>query len=176
MIDYPWYQMLPERFRPYDVEPNRIHFFDDLRKNWSLTDEVFFEILIQSDWATKRLQKQLYENAKKGNPGLSDRQIFKEIIMSRTSSRIPFGLDISEEKVDSALNSIRNIGELIEFIVSQERIIEPPDQDQMRSKMNTQISKIMESQEEPQKIKTDIITRVRNMLKVISAYLKLKRQ
>jgi len=175
MIDYLWYQMLPERFRPYDVDPNRIHFLDDLRKSWSLTNEVFFEILIQSDWATKRLQKRLYEDAKKENPGLSDRQIFKEIIMSRTSSRIPFGLDISEE-VDSALNSIRNIDELIEFIMSQERAIEPPDQGQMGSIMNTQISKIMESQEEPQEIKTDIITRVRNMLRVISAYLKLKRQ
>ncbi|MBA7657661.1 hypothetical protein ES703_65601 [subsurface metagenome] len=153
MIDYIWYQKLPKRFRPDNVDPNRMHSLDDLRKSWSLTDEVFSEILIQSDWATKKLQTQLYEDAKKENPGLSDKQIFKEIIMSRTSSCIPFGLDISEKEVDSALNSIRNKDELIEFIMSQEKAIEPPDQDQMRSKMNTQISKIMELQEESQKLK-----------------------
>jgi len=174
MIDYIWYQMLPERFRPHNVDPNRIHLLDDLRKSWSLTDEVFFEILIQSDWATKRLQKRLYEDAKRDNPILSDRQIFKEIIMSRTSSRIPFGLDISEEEVNNALNSIRNINELIEFIMSQEKAIEPPDQYKMRSKMNTKISKIMESQEAPQEIKTDLVTRVINMLRLMSAYFKLR--
>lgn len=92
MIKYEWYWMLPEQFRPDEVEPECIHALDELRQSWSLNNMLFSEILNQSNWATKRIQNQLYENAKKLYPELSDKILFKEIIMSRTISRIPMGL------------------------------------------------------------------------------------
>lgn len=174
MIKYEWYWILPEQLRPDTVQPERIDALDELRKSWTLDHLLFSDILIQSYWATKRIQKQLYEDSKKLYPELSDKILFKEIIMSRTISRIPMGLDISEKEVESVVDHIENIEELIEFIIKKEQEDESPDPNQMRSKMNDQISRIMEEQNIPTKIKTNIFTRFKNRIKVILAYLKTK--
>ena len=174
MIKYEWYRMLPEQFRPDDAEPERIHALDALRQSWSLDHMLFSDILIQSYWATKRMQRQLYDDSKKLYPELSDKKLFKEIIMSRTISRIPMGLDISEEEVESIVDNLESIEELIEYILEKEREDESPDPKQMRSNMNDQISRIMEEQNIPIKIKTDLFTRFRNRMKVLITYLKPK--
>ena len=36
-------------------------------------------------------------------------EIFRRIITSRTENRVPFGLDINEEEVDKAVESIKSI-------------------------------------------------------------------
>ena len=175
MIKYEWYWMLPEQFRPDNTEPERIHALDELRQSWSLDNMLFSEILIQSYWATKKMQKQLYEDAKKLYPEQSEKKLFKEIIMSRTISRIPMGLDISEKEIESVVDHIESIEELIEFIIKKEQEDESPDPNQMRSKMNDQISRIMEEQNIPTKIKANMFTRFKNRIKVITTYLKTKR-
>jgi Asp-tRNA(Asn)/Glu-tRNA(Gln) amidotransferase C subunit len=174
MIKYEWYWMLPEQFRPDDAEPERIHALDALRQSWSLDHMLFSDIIMQSYWTTKRIQRQLYDDEKKLYPELSDKLLFKEIIMSRTISRIPMGLDISEEEVERVVDHIESIEELIEYIIKKEREDESPDPNHMRRKMNDKISRIMEEQNTPIKIKTDLFTRFRNRMKVLITSIKTK--
>lgn len=173
-MEYEWLWILPERFCPDDVEPERIHALDALRRSWSLDHALFSEMLVQSDWATKRLQKQLYEDGRKLHPELSDKELFKEIMMSRTSSRIPMGIDMTEEDIDSVIEKIETIDQLVDFIMTKEQEDAGPDPGGMRSKMNGEICRIMELQDGPPEIRTDAFTRFRNRMKVLMTYLRGK--
>ncbi|MBW2596480.1 MAG: hypothetical protein JRC93_11010 [Deltaproteobacteria bacterium] len=174
MAEYEWLWMLPDRLRPDDVEPERIHALDALRRSWSLDHALFSEILVQSDWATKRLQRQLYEDGRKLHSELSDKELFKEIMMSRTSSRIPMGIDMTEKEVDSVIEEIETIDQLVDFIMTKEQEDEGPDPGGMRSKMNAEICRIMESQDGHPEIRTDAFTRFRNRIKVLITCLRGK--
>jgi len=174
MAEYEWLWMLPDRFRPDDVEPERIHALDALRRSWSLDHALFSDILVQSDWATKRLQRQLYEDGRKLHSELSDKELFREIMMSRTSSRIPMGIDMSEKEVDNVTEEIETIDQLVDFIMIKEQEDEGPDPGGMRSKMNAEICRIMEFQDGPPEIRTDAFTRFRNRIKVLTTFLRGK--
>ncbi len=174
MITYEWYQILPKHLKPDTAQPERINALDELRKSWSLDHTLFSEIIIQSYWATKRIQKQLYHDSKKLYPELSDKILFKEIIMSRTISRIPMGLDISEEEVEGIVDHIESINELIDYIIKKEQEDESPDPNQMRSNINEQISKIMEEKNKTTILKANMFTRLKNRMKVFITYLKAK--
>jgi len=172
MVNYKWFLMLPENLRPDKNDTVRIQVLEALRISFSLDDLVFSEIIVGSDWATIHLQRKLFEDGKKLKPELSDKQLFKEILMSRTSSRIPMGLDLNEEDVDEFVNQCNTIEELVEFIMKKEREIDGPDIDHMRENMNAQIMQIME-QDTPPKIKIDLFTRLINCLKVWKGFFKI---
>lgn len=112
-----WLNHLEPHFHP---APCKIKELENLRQLWNIPDEVFAMGIIGTDWATEQLQRKLYEEAKQMNPRASDKEIFREIITSRTENRIPLGLDMNEEEVDKAVESISSIDDLIDFVLSKE--------------------------------------------------------
>ncbi len=105
--------------------PRKIKELENLRQLWNIPDEVFAMGITGTDWATEQIQRKLYEVVKQINPRASDKEIFREIIMSRTRSQIPYGLDMSEEEVDKTVESINSIDDLVNFVLSKESE-EPP--------------------------------------------------
>ncbi len=114
----------------------KIKELENLRQLWNIPDEVFAMGIWGTDWATGQTQRKLYEEAKQMNPRASDKEIFREIIMSRTRSpldlEIPLGLetpllglDMNEKEVDKAVESINSIDDLVDFVLSKESE-EPP--------------------------------------------------
>jgi hypothetical protein len=117
-----WLNHLAPHFHP---APHKIKELENLRQLWNIPDEVFAMGIIGTDWATEQLQRKLYEEAKQMNPKASDKEIFREIITSRTENQIPLGLDMNEEEVDKAVESINSIDDLVDFVLSKESE-EPP--------------------------------------------------
>jgi len=117
-----WLNHLEPHFHP---APDKIKELENLRQLWNIPDEVFAMGIIGTDWATEQLQRKLYEEGKQMNPRASDKEIFREIITSRTENRIPLGLDMSEKEVDKAVESINSIDDLVDFVLSKESE-EPP--------------------------------------------------
>lgn len=105
--------------------PHKIKELESLRQLWNIPDEVFAMGITSTDWATEQIQRKLYEEAKQMNPRAPDKEIFREIIMARTGTRIPYGLNISEEELDKAIKSINSVDDLVEFVSSKESG-EPP--------------------------------------------------
>ncbi len=112
-----WLNHLEPHFHP---APDKIKELENLRQLWTIPGEVFWEGIIGTYWATEQLQRKLYTEAKQMNPRASDKEIFREIITSRTENRIPLGLDMNEEEVDKALESINSIEDLVDFVLSKE--------------------------------------------------------
>ena len=112
-----WLNHLEPHFHP---APDKIKELEHLRQLWTIPGEVFWEGIIGTYWATEQLQRKLYEEAKQMNPRASDKEIFREIITSRTENRIPLGLDMNEEDVDKAVESINSIDDLVDFVLSRE--------------------------------------------------------
>ncbi len=112
-----WLNHLEPHFHP---APDKIKELENLRQLWTIPGEVFGLGIIGTYWATEQLQKKLYEEAKQMNPRASDKEIFREIITSRTENRIPLGLDMNEEEVDKAVESINSIDDLVDFVLSKE--------------------------------------------------------
>jgi len=112
-----WLNHLEPHFHP---APRKIKELENLRQLWNIPDEVFAVGIIGTSWATEQLQRKLYEEAKQLNPRASDKEIFREIITSRTENRIPLGLDMNEEEVDKAVMSINSIDDLVDFVLSKE--------------------------------------------------------
>jgi len=142
---YDWYYMFVTNLRSDIINVNKLPSLEKLRKRYFFTNQLFFEVLIQSEWVTKTLQIRLYEQAKIDFPELTDKEIFKTIIMSRTISCNAFGLEISEYEVDEALNNIKNLDDLIIYIIEQDKLDEQSDIFGMRNNINETITKIMES-------------------------------
>lgn len=112
-----WLNHLEPHFHP---APDKIKELENLRQLWTIPGEVFGLGIIGTYWATEQLQRKLYEEAKQLNPRASDKEIFREIITSRTENRIPLGLDMNEEEVDKAVESINSIDDLVDFVLSKE--------------------------------------------------------
>jgi len=112
-----WLNHLEPHFHP---APFKIRELENLRQLWSIPDEVFAMGIIGTYWAAEQLQRKLYEEAKQLNLRASDKEIFREIITSRTEKRIPLGLDMNEEEVDKAVESINSIDDLVDFVLSKE--------------------------------------------------------
>ena len=140
--------MLPERFRPDPDQPDRIRALDSLRYALGLSDELFCAIIVQSDWATENLQRKLHAGAKASHPEVPDREIFRGIIVSRSSQRIPMGLDITEDEVEAALDGIRTIDQLVEFVMAKERE-EGPSSVPLRDELSGFIDQIMATDGDP---------------------------
>jgi len=113
-----WLNHLPPYLHP---TPHKIKELENLRQLWGIPDEVFATMGIAgTDWATEQVQRQLFERGKDEAPRASDKEIFREIITSRTENRMPFGLDISEEEIDKAMESINSIDDLARYILLKE--------------------------------------------------------
>jgi len=112
-----WLNHLEPHFHP---APSKIKELENLRQLWTIPDEAFWEGIIGTYWATEQLQRKLYAEGKQMNSGASDKEIFREIITSRTQNRIPLGLDMDEEEVDKAVESMNSIDDLVNFVLSKE--------------------------------------------------------
>jgi len=120
---------------------------EDLRQLWNIPDKVFAMGIWGTDYATGQIQRKLYEQGRQMNPRASDKEVFREIIMSRTRSpldlEIPLGLeipflrlDMNEEEIGRTVESINSMDDLVEFVLSKESEEPPwPDPLGIRSKV-----------------------------------------
>jgi hypothetical protein len=115
--DLSWLNHLAPHFHP---APRTINELEILRQRQNIPHDTFAMGIVGSSWATERLQRKLYEEARCMSPTPPDKEIFREILMSRTKSRIPLGLDMSEEEVDRVIESIRSIDDLVGFVSTKE--------------------------------------------------------
>jgi phage FluMu protein Com len=115
--DLSWLNHLATHFHPV---LQKIKQLETLRQLWNIPHDVFAMRIVGTVWATEQLQRKLYEETKHMNPAASDKEIFREMIISRTKNRIPLGLDMSEEEVDKAVESIKSIDDLVVFILTEE--------------------------------------------------------
>ncbi len=121
-----WVFMLDPNFRlDINKDAETIRKLEHLRVECNIDNQMFARGIEASDWGAERFQRQLYERGRKMNPRASDKEIFKEIIMSRSKSRIPLGLDITEEEADKAIESMGSIDDLVKYILLKESQ-EPP--------------------------------------------------
>jgi hypothetical protein len=112
-----WLNHLAPYFHP---APRTINELEILRQRWDIPHDVFAMGIVGSNWATEQLQRKLYEESKYINPASTDKEVFREMLISRTKSRIPLGLDMNEEEVDRAIESMKSIDDLVGFIFTKE--------------------------------------------------------
>lgn len=102
-------------------DEEKLNKLEQLRIKYNIDNVIFAMGIEASRWAAVMIQKSLYEKEKMMNPNTPDKEIFKKIIMSRTNKIIPYyGLDISEEEINKAVESMKSGDDLVRYILLKE--------------------------------------------------------
>ena len=75
-----WAKKLPPHLRP---SPGQIARLEKIRKECGFDNEGFFLSILGHDETTRRAQRFFYKQIKFENPGLSDQEILKRLLLSR---------------------------------------------------------------------------------------------
>jgi len=133
MISEPeWYMKLPDHLKPKNDDA--IRNIENFRKENYLTDELMFIAICTTKWAVRRIQQYTLEKFRKEFPDLSEKELWKSVIMSRLQTKLnfdfieetdPFVKPLSKQQIfsiienlDKIISNFRSFEDVVEYIVS----------------------------------------------------------
>lgn len=133
MISKPeWHMKLPDHLKPTNDEA--IQNIENFRKENYLTDELMFMAIGTTEWAVRRIQQYTLGIFRKEFPDLSEKELWKSVIMSRLQTKLsfdfieetdPFAKPLSKqqifsiiEKLDNIISNFKTFEDVVEYIIS----------------------------------------------------------
>lgn len=113
-----WLQYLPNDLRPPE---EKVHVLEKLRKKYHVDHHTFAMRISSSPATTRRVQENVYRNAKQAMPIASEKEILRAVLFSRCNVPFGAGLEMSEREIDDAMENIDSLDDLIEFILAKEK-------------------------------------------------------
>lgn len=150
-----WYIKLPDHLKPKNDDV--IRNIENFRKENYLTDELMFMAIVTTKWAVGRIQQYTLEKFRKEFPDLSEKELWKSVIMSRLQTKLsfdfveetdPFAKPLSKQQIfsiienlDKIISNFETFEDVIEYIIS---IDEMEDRFHDITGMQTKLSKLLE--------------------------------
>lgn len=106
-----WYKKIPERIRPPESSIDKLESF---RRENSIPQDHFAMLIGTSDWAVAKLQRSIYNESKYMYPHLSEKEHWRNVILSRIEIKRKSNLMMLH---DPGSNPLTNL-ELDEIIVN----------------------------------------------------------
>jgi len=113
-----WVELLPSHLRP---DGKRIRELEKLRTKFTIPHDLFSLRILSSSVTTRRVQKQCLEDFRIRNPEVSERELFRMVLISRIQAPAPESPGYSgmtEEKIDEVMRSINSFDELCSYIIA----------------------------------------------------------
>lgn len=135
MISKPeWYMKLPNHLKPTNDEV--VQNIEKFRKENYLTDDLMFIAISTTKWAVRKIQQYTLGIFRKEFPDLSEKELWKSVIMSRLQAKLsfdfveetdPFAKPLSKEQIfsiienlDKVISNFKTFEDVVEYIVSLE--------------------------------------------------------
>lgn len=112
-----WLEQLPRNLRPNE---RQIEELEKLRRRYRLPNDTFVMILVSSPAITRRVQENVYANAKRQMPKASEKELLEAVFKSRVFPQNPTGLRMTEEEIQSEMQRIDCLEDLIKRITEIE--------------------------------------------------------
>ena len=139
-----WLGQIPHNLRP---DENQCEDLERLRLRYRIPNDVFAELLLSSSATTRRVQENMYSNAKEQTPNASEKDLLEAVFRSRVSPQHPYGLKMTEEEIREAMENIDSLDELKEYFVEidKKELPFPGRPFGIGIKLDNKISKILDS-------------------------------
>jgi len=124
--DLQWLDQLRPDVYP---EPYKVDELESLRHLYDIPHKLFAMRILSSPWATRRIQESIYAQYREEMPKASEKELLKAVFASRALPPVPFGLEMTEEEVDKAMESINSLEDLGTYFVTREEAEEPASPD-----------------------------------------------
>ena len=108
-----WVKIIPPNLRP---DKKRISELEKLRSAFGISHEDLSMCIIGSPATTRKVQKQMLRNFGNQNPGASEKELLKMVLISRIVS--PPIIKITEQEIDQAMENINSFDDLCDYIIA----------------------------------------------------------
>ncbi len=113
-----WPEQLPHNLRPDEAKCEEL---EKLRRRYHMANDIFLGILLGSPAIARRVQENVYADAKKQMPDASEKDILEAVFRSRIYPSCPCGLKLTEEEVEQEMQRIHSLDDLKERVVEIEK-------------------------------------------------------
>ena len=110
--DLPWVKLLPRDLRP---DEKRMSELEKLRASFGIPHEALGMRVMSSPITTRRVQGNCLETFRIHNPGASEKELFRMVLVSRVQA--PPSLGMTQQEIDQAMENINSFDELCDYIV-----------------------------------------------------------
>ena len=110
-------EQLPRNLRPNE---RQIEELEKLRRHYLLPNNTFVMILGSSPALTRRVQENVYANAKRKMPKASEKELLEAVFKSRVFPQNPEGLRMTEGEIQREMQLIDCLEDLIKRITEIE--------------------------------------------------------
>ena len=118
-----WLEQVPPNLRPNDKKVNEL---EKLRSHaifhiLPVPNDMFANMVLSSRWATRKVQENVYMDAKEKMPNASEKELLEEVFRSRVFPQNPMGLKITEQEINGEMRNIQCLRDLQEYLVQREK-------------------------------------------------------
>jgi len=117
-----WLNQLRPDIHP---EPCKVDELETLRQIYDIPPEIFAMLILGSPWTTRRIQENIYGQYRKEMPKATEKELLKAVFASRALPPVPFGLGMTEEEMDRAMESINSLEELVTYFIKRDEAEKP---------------------------------------------------
>jgi len=112
-----WYLLLCPECRPTG---ERISKLEALRTKYEIPADIFSNAIMGYPAVAKLLQINLYKQAKKKWPKLSNNHILRNILLARAIPPKPYGYGMTEEEFEKVMGKINSLETLCDYVETRE--------------------------------------------------------
>ncbi len=113
-----WLEQIPNNLRPDDRKCENLEL---LRKKYNLPNNTFLQIILTSPAITRKVQENVYSNAKEQMPQAYEKEILEAVFKSRVFPQNPCGLKMTEQEIQKAMQNINSLDDLKEYFVEVDK-------------------------------------------------------
>ena len=139
-----WLGQVPLNLRP---DENQCENLEELRLHYHIPNNAFVDLFLSSSAITRRVQENVYSNAKKQIPNASEKELLEAVFRTRVFPQHPYGLKMTKEEIRETMENIDSLDELKEYFVEidKKELPFPGKPFGIGIKLNSKISQILDS-------------------------------
>jgi len=112
-----WLDQIPQNLKPDDRKVVKL---ENLRRRYGLGNKEFLMMVLGSPVITSKVQDNVYSMAKEQMPNASEEEVLKTVFSSRLFPQHPYGLQLTEDEIQSALQSIKSLNDLKQYFAEMD--------------------------------------------------------
>lgn len=139
-----WTASLPNNLMPNIEQCNKL---EKLRVRHRIPNDIFAELFISSSATTRKVQENVYSDAKKQMSNASEKELLDAVFRSRVFPQHPCGLKMNEQEIQETMKNINSLNDLKAYFVKidEKEFPFPGGIVGIGKKLNQKISDILEN-------------------------------
>lgn len=111
-----WVKLVPSNLRPDKKQVNKL---EKLRVKFGIPHDTLAMRILSSPATTRRVQNQCLENFRAKNPGVSEKELFRMVLVSRIQAIESDGFcRMTNQEIDEVMKDMNSFDELCDYIIS----------------------------------------------------------